>query len=120
MASGGQHSLALKKDGTVALWGLNFSNPGDPTPQQVTDAIAVAVGSSWHTPNSNDPMAGAQWYAVRKDGTLCASGSNLMGTIIAAKKVTGAVTTTAGEWEGAVTRFDGTVRAWGTMASNAR
>ena len=110
----------MKKDGTIALWGLSPMIPGDTQPQQVTDAIAVAVGSFWTIDSSTYPAAGAQWYALRKDGTLYAAGRNLMGTTDAAKNVTGAVALTAGEWEGAVLRFDGTVQAWGMMAIGAR
>ena len=116
----GFNAIALRKDGTIAVWGLNPSDPGDPDPISVTDAVAVAVGSTWNVGDPGYPMGGGQWYAVRQDGTLYASGRNLMLTTTAAKSVTGAVAISAGEWEGAVVRNDGSVWAWGMMAIGAR
>ena len=73
MAAGGDHSLALKSDGTVWAWGDNYygqlgdgTTTNQPSPVQVpglTGVIAVAAGYS-HS------------LAVKNDGTVWAWGYN--------------------------------------------
>jgi alpha-tubulin suppressor-like RCC1 family protein len=92
IAAGGDHSLALKGDGTVWAWGSNWNGQlGDnttvshSTPVQVrhpdfyygaeplTGVVAIAVGGgSWVEPHS---------LALKKDGTVLAWGANGSGQL---------------------------------------
>ena len=79
VAAGQQHALAVKRDGTVWAWGLNANGqlaestsvPRRTTPTQITvltDVIDVAAGE-------------AHSLALKRDGTVCAWGSNFYGQL---------------------------------------
>ena len=64
IAAGRNHTVGLKKDGTVVATGINTDKRCEVTPW--TNIIAVAAGS-YHT------------VGLKKDGTLVATGSNSLG-----------------------------------------
>jgi alpha-tubulin suppressor-like RCC1 family protein len=138
VVGGGRHTLALKSDGTVWGWGVNWvGEVGDGTheprltPVQVrrldgtplAGAIAVAAGGDYSV-------------ALAQDGTVWAWGSNGAGQLgdgtseshAAAAQVvtrtgagpmplTGIVAISAGSSHCVALRMDGTVWAWGWNAS---
>jgi hypothetical protein len=65
IAAGGEHTVALKSDGTVVAWGYNYA--GQTTvPAGLSGVVAIAAGA-WHT------------VALKSDGTVVAWGSNSAG-----------------------------------------
>ena len=74
--AGGQHTLAIKKDGTLWSWGGNYDGQlGDGTtetrlsPVKILDDVASISAGAWHT------------IAIKKDGSLWAWGSNNKGQL---------------------------------------
>jgi hypothetical protein len=65
VAGGGDHSLALKADGTVVAWGDNRSGQTD-VPPGLANVVAVAAGNE-HS------------LALKGDGTVVAWGGNYLG-----------------------------------------
>jgi len=122
IAGGGQHSLALKNDGTVWAWGYNvYGALGDGTtvqfrniPVQVlnlTGAIAIA-GGDYHS------------LALKGDGTVWAWGYNGYGQLgngtntnsnvpVRVSNLTGVTAITSGWFHSLALKSDGTVWAWG-------
>src|SRR3989304_5520615 len=122
IAGEGDHSLALKNDGTVWAWGLNVSgqlgngtNTNSNVPVQVaglTGITAIAGGGRAHS------------LALRNDGTVWAWGFNTSGQLgngtltnnnvpVPVSSLT-AVTALAGGGNHSIAlRNDGTVWAWG-------
>ena len=129
LESGADHTIALRKDGTVWTWGVNSSgqlgdgswaNKNVPTRVAIlTDIIRIATGYS-HS------------LALKKDGTLWAWGANGNGqlgdgtvdnrsTPIQVKDpsdpstfLTNVIAVAAGERHSLVLKTDGTVWAWGS------
>src|SRR5262249_45105331 len=66
VAGGQVHSVALRNDGTVVVWGLNSSDPRRKVPEDLTNAVAIS--------------AGEQNLALRSDGTVSSWG-HLPGSI---------------------------------------
>jgi alpha-tubulin suppressor-like RCC1 family protein len=126
----GNHTCAVKEDGTVLCWGSNASgqlgnNTGGPgqlstTPVQVqglSDAIAVTAGT-------------AHSCALRATGNVVCWGSNGNGrlgdgttttrfvpvTVLNpnSSPLTGVVGVSAGEFHTCAARVDGTLRCWGS------
>jgi alpha-tubulin suppressor-like RCC1 family protein len=109
----GSLSAALKKDGTVWVWGTGRSYE-DSLPKQVagiTEAIGISAGAS-HV------------LAVKKDSTLWAWGDNVSGqlgdgtnvsrtTFAMVPGLTGIQRISAGSAHSLVLKKDGTVWAWG-------
>jgi alpha-tubulin suppressor-like RCC1 family protein len=122
LASGGNHSLALRSDGTVWAWGSNSQGQlGDGTdtdrltPVQVpglTDFTALAAGD-------------AHSLAVRRDGAVWAWGSNFYGQLgdgttslyrlapAQVSRLTNITALAAGSTRSLALRSDGTLSAWG-------
>jgi alpha-tubulin suppressor-like RCC1 family protein len=148
VAAGGDHSLALRANGTVAAWGANSSGQSD-VPQTAGLIVAIAAGEShslalradgrvvaWGD-NSNDQInvpsaatnvmsiAAGSFHslALRLDGSVLAWGSNSFGQVRVPSGVTGVAAISAGGDSSLALRPDGTLLAWtstsvSTLASN--
>jgi len=99
IAGGGNHSLALRGDGTVIAWGSNISGQTN-VPATATGVVAVASG-------------GAHSLALRGDGTVIAWGNNAVGQTNVPATATGVVAFAGGGNHSLALRGDGTVIAWG-------
>ncbi len=124
-AAGGNHSLAIKPDGTLWAWGLNGSGQlGDGTTTNRTSPTLVAALS-----NAAGVAGGAiHTLAVRTDGTVWAWGDNTSGqlgngtttasnTPVQVVGLTWIRAVSAGESHSLALRQDGTVWAWGLNSS---
>jgi alpha-tubulin suppressor-like RCC1 family protein/cytochrome c peroxidase len=122
---GGQHSLALKSDGTVWGWGSNSDGQlGDGTTTQRLTAVQ-ALGLT----NINAIAAGGQHsLALKNDGTVWAFGLNANGqlgigtttnqsTPVQVTALSGIVAIAAGGNHSLAVKSDGTVWAWGSNAA---
>ncbi|MDC0710749.1 DUF5011 domain-containing protein [Stigmatella sp. ncwal1] len=120
--AGGDHSLALRQDGTVWAWGLNTSGQlGDGTPEAqrlvpvrvegLSTVAAIAAGEN-HS------------LALMADGTVQAWGQNTYGQLghgtttdsripSAVLNLSGVIAVAAGQSHSLALLADGTVRAWG-------
>jgi len=125
IAAGGSFSMAMKQDGTVFTWGVNFSGQlGDGTtnssnfPVQagtLTDIIAIDAG-------------GTHAIALRSNGEVMAWGANFNGALgdgtttssnvpVAVIGLTGATEVQAGQGFSVVLKNDATAQAWGVNSS---
>lgn len=95
IATGPGHSLAIRKDGTLAAWGYN-SDGQTTVPLGKYKAIA---GGTYHS------------LAIRDDGTLAAWGHNGWGQCNVPSGTFKAVA--AGAFNSLAIRTDGTLEAWG-------
>jgi alpha-tubulin suppressor-like RCC1 family protein len=115
VGAGEYDSLALKGDGTVWRWGLNYTtNVGGSTPSQMaglTDVISIA-GCFSHS------------LALKNDGTVWAWGTNTSGELgdgtnnpgdvpVQVVNLTDVVAISGGYHDSLALRSDGTVWAWG-------
>jgi alpha-tubulin suppressor-like RCC1 family protein len=121
LATGMDHSVALKSDGTVWTWGLNDSGQlgvgtktSSSVPQQVTGLTGVtAIAAAW-----------GYTLALKSDGTVWAWGANYAGQLgngndldvsvpVQVQSLTGTVAIAAGDTHALAMKSDGTVWAWG-------
>ena len=124
IAAGGEHTVALRDDGTVWTWGANWhgqlgladgAHYSQDMPAQVMDirnVIAVAAGAH-HT------------VALKDDGTVWAWGSNNYGQLgngayihqsdipVQVMDLTDVIAIAAGDSHSVAVKNDGTVWAWG-------
>lgn len=99
IAPGAEHSLAVRSDGTVAVWGYN--NFGQATvPPGLTDVVQVA-GGYYHS------------LALKTDGTVVAWGYDDFGQSDIPSTLTDVVQIAGGYGHSLALRADGTVVAWG-------
>ncbi len=79
IAAGGDHTVALKSDGTLWAWGYNFFGQlGDGTTTNKTTPVQVAGGgNTWVAVTAG----GNHTVALKSDGTLWAWGYNLYGQL---------------------------------------
>jgi alpha-tubulin suppressor-like RCC1 family protein len=128
VAGGEQHSLALKSDGTVWAWGLNFTGQvGDGSgierlsPVQVTalSGMTRIAAGAFHS------------LAIKSDGTVWAWGDNGSGQlgdgtqttkfspvqVSTASGLTNVIAVAAGAGYSLALKSDGTVWAWGRNSS---
>ena len=98
--SGKRHNLAVKSDGTVVAWGMNFHGQAT-VPAGLTDVVAVANGIT-HS------------LALKSDGTVVGWGDNSEGQISVPAGLTGVKAIAAGWSHSLALKSDGTVVAWGT------
>jgi alpha-tubulin suppressor-like RCC1 family protein len=127
VAAGGNHSLALKSDGTLLAWGLDNTGQlgdgpvdiGKSTPVAVlnaTNVIAIAAG-------------GNHSLALKSDGTVLSWGLDSLGQLgndsaIANQSVpvlvngaTSIVAIAAGDNQSLALKSDGTILSWGSDTS---
>jgi len=105
LAAGGEHSLALKADGTVVAWGSNLDPYGDysnqaEVPWGLGQVVAVAAG-------------GFHSLALRADGTVAAWGDNSEGQASIPAGLTNVLAIAAGEAHSLALVAAGSVVAWG-------
>ncbi|MCM2274391.1 MAG: immunoglobulin domain-containing protein [Candidatus Didemnitutus sp.] len=101
IAAGDYHSLALRRDGTVAAWG---STSGSQVPAGLTDVVAIAGGSS-HS------------LALKSDGTVVIWGSGNSAAIAAGLKDVVAIA--AARDISVALKRDGSVVVWSEMFNGA-
>lgn len=101
LAGGFLHSLGLRTDGTVVLWGTLSST----LPVGLTNVAAIAAGGYFD-------------LALLQDGTVVAGGSNGSGQSNVPSDVTNALAVAAGDSHSLALKADGTVRAWGNNGNN--
>jgi hypothetical protein len=126
---GEEHSLALRKDGTVVSWGYSTPPPdgltgiiaiaagayhdlalksdgtivgwgGDPVPSNLSDVVAIDAGDT-HS------------LALRQDGTVVAWGQNDRGQCNVPPGLDSVVAIACGYYHNLALKSDGTVVAWG-------
>ena len=101
VATGGDHSLALRSDGTVVTWGANWDDYGQTRmPAGLRGVTAVAAGG-YHS------------LALHADGTLAAWGNSRSGQTWVPAGLSGVTAIAAGASHNLALRGDGTVVAWG-------
>ncbi len=134
VAGGGQHSLALRSDGTVTAWGDNASRQCS-VPAGLGQVVAIAAGDSHSLALRNDGtvvawgqasttnmpagltnvvgIAGGYGYsmALKSDGTVSSWGYGTVTNMPAS--LTNGISVACGRAHGLVLRADGTVAAWG-------
>jgi len=103
IAAGGQHNLALRRDGTAVAWGDGSSGQTD-IPTDATNLIAVATGEK-HS------------LGLRADDTVVAWGDNSYGQASVPPAASNVVAIAAGKTHSLALRADGTVVAWGGDSS---
>ncbi|MFK0202626.1 RCC1 domain-containing protein [Streptomyces lavendulae] len=99
IATGLEHSLALREDGTVTVWGGNRFGQTE-IPEGLTGIVQVASG-------------GRHSLVLRADGTVSAWGNNAYGETDVPVGLTDVVQVSAGLCVSLALRKDGTVIAWG-------
>ena len=127
IAAGGEHSLALKQDGTVWAWGNNsFGQLGDgttlyrPTPVQVSNLSGITAIEAGDVHS----------LALKQDSTVWAWGDNSFGqlgdgttterhTPVQVSGLTGATAIATGRGYSLALKQDGTVWAWGVNTTGA-
>ncbi len=105
VAAGSSHSVALRSDGTVtvwgatASWGTNFYGVLD-VPSSVTNVVAIATGLG-------------HILALRNDGTVVAWGYNYKQQTNVPTALSNVVAVAGGDQHSLALKSDGTVVAWG-------
>ena len=99
VAAGGDHTVALRSDGTVAGWGSNGQGQLN-VPAGLAGVKAIAAGLN-HT------------VALKADGTVVAWGGNGSGQTDVPAGLTGVVRIAAGYSSTFAIKSDGTIVAWG-------
>ncbi len=103
IAAGGEHSLALRTNGTVIAWGGNTYGQTN-VPAGLSNVTAIAAGY-YHS------------LALRSDGKVVAWGHNSDGQTNVAPGLSNVVALSAGCYHNLALRNDGTVVAWGRNSS---
>jgi hypothetical protein len=95
ITAGAAHSLALRADGSLAVWGR-----GMPPPPGLSNLAGIAAGA-YHS------------LALGANGGVVAWGNNRVGQCSVPAALTDVVSVTAGAFHSLALRRDGTVAAWG-------
>lgn len=96
VAAGNSHSVALKSNGQVVVWGYNYYNQTN-VPASATNVIAIAAAQN-HT------------MVLRSNGTVVAWGN---GGINVPAGLSNVIAIAAGDYHSMALKSDGTVVAWG-------
>jgi hypothetical protein len=99
IAAGSSHSLALKANGTVVVWGYEPTGNVIP-PSGLNNAVGIAA-TTWHD------------LALRADGTVVAWGADSHGETQVPPGLTNVTAIAAGLWHSMALRSDGTISVWG-------
>lgn len=100
IAAGNRHSLVLKPDGTVRIWGTFYG-----VAPELTDAVAIA-GGQYHA------------LALKADGTVAAWGSpNLYGEVTVPPSLAGVASIACGYSHNLALGTNGSVISWGSNNS---
>jgi len=99
IAAGSDHSLALKADGTVVVWGRN--NHGQLNMPSGLGGVKSIAAGTFHS------------LALKSDGTVVAWGENARGQTDVPAGLDGVVAIAAGGYHSLALKADGTVVAWG-------
>jgi len=103
IAASGDLSVALKGDGTVAVWGVNLFNGQTDIPAAATGVTAISAGI-------------AHIVVLKNDGTVVAWGYNVQGQADVPVGLSGVTAIAAGDFHTMALKSDGTVVAWGFNA----
>jgi alpha-tubulin suppressor-like RCC1 family protein len=107
IAAGGEHSLAVKMDGTVVAWGRNVSGEAK-VPAGLRNVVAVSAGGRSSTGFS---------VALRRDGTAVAWGDNSNAQTSIPPGLTNVIAISAGMDHCLALKNNGTVIGWGSNAA---
>ena len=103
IAAGGNHSLALKANGSVLAWGLAASGQTS-VPVSATNVVAIAGGFAFS-------------LALKADGTVLAWGAGASGQTNIPPTATNLIAIAAGSTHALAVKADGTVIGWGSSGS---
>jgi VCBS repeat-containing protein len=121
VATGADHTVAVRTDGTLWAWGWNaFGQLGDGTDTDRTSPVQIGLATSWQSVAAGDYHA----LAVRTDGTLWAWGNNYSGQLgdgttttrtspVQIGSATSWQSVATGQSHSVAVRTDGTLWAWG-------
>ena len=109
VASGDWHTLALKGDGTVAVWGgeSGFGYGQEFVPPGISNVVAIACGY-WHN------------VVLKGDGTVVSWGWNDFGQTNVPPGLSNVVAIACGSAHSLALRANGTVVAWGNNSDGQR
>ncbi|MGD9612549.1 MAG: discoidin domain-containing protein [Kiritimatiellia bacterium] len=102
VAAGGNHSLALKENGTVVMWGDNGWEQRN-MPAGLSNVVAIAAGAN-HS------------LALKSDGTVAGWGRNFYGETAVPPGLSNVVAIAGGYFHSLALKSDGTVEVWGLNA----
>jgi alpha-tubulin suppressor-like RCC1 family protein len=141
IASGSDHNLALRNDGTVAAWGFNTFGQAN-VPPTLSEVISIAGGGDYSlalksngtvvawgynsyrltnvppTLNGVTALAGGyyHWLAVKTNGQVIAWGRNDYGQTNVPVGLSNVVAVAGGGYHCLALKADSTVQAWGQNA----
>ena len=97
VSAGGNHTVAIKTDGTLWGWGANDSGQLGDTWDIVKEPVQVDSNSDWNSISAGDKHT----VAIKTDGTLWAGGANDSGQL-------------GNGWESDYNSYDPVQEYWGT------
>ncbi|RYG46369.1 hypothetical protein EON79_10330, partial [bacterium] len=104
LSAGGQHVLAVKRDGTVSAWGSHIYGENN-VPAGLSGVVGVAAGNS-HS------------LALKSNGTVVGWGDDQYGQATIPAGLSNVVQIAAGLRHSVALKSDGTVVAWGGNGDN--